>query len=119
MTTDTSNEIIMENRRHMNWVMVLLTAIGGTLASALLIWIAGTQVSIQIGQGVIVTKFEAQAEAMSEYMSSMRAEQLQQSILIGKIWPRLRAHDESLALIVREVQEVCKCKIDLPEPDQF
>ena len=94
------------------WLNTILVSIGGTLAAALLLWIANSQLTL-------VTTTAVMAEQV-QHMTQIQTEQAKRyDGLLNQIWPRLRAHGSNIAILAREIESICKCKVKLTEPEEF
>lgn len=101
------------------WMATVLSSIGGVLASGLLLWIASSQLNISTTQAVILRDLAAQEELLKINVREQDKDLKQLNSRMDQIWPRLRAHGENITLIKDKLEVLCKCKIQLRQPEQF
>ena len=99
------------------WITTVFTSIGGVLAAALLMWIATSQVEIVTTQAVILNNQEVQAEQLTASVEAQKQAVERLDHNFDQIWPRLRTHGENIAILTREIEELCDCKVDLKQPE--
>ena len=93
--------------------------IGGTLVSALLLWIGSNQLKLSTGQAVIQRDLQAQATLILENNNLRQRENKRLEELFGRVWPRLRSLQQNQIILSRELEEICDCEIELQEPEKF
>lgn len=101
------------------WLSTGLTTVGAALVTALLIWIAASQLEINTQQAVILVKLENQQHLYTKQKESVDS---RLSLLLdnqNRIWPRLRAHGENLQIVARELEKYCNCDIKLKDPEPY
>lgn len=101
------------------WLITALATIGATLTGALLLWIAGNQVSIATSQAVLSNEFQAQTKAFEQYSNDNKENDRELREWMEQIWPRLRNHGENIEIVRRHIESICDCDIELNEPEKF
>jgi hypothetical protein len=101
------------------WLTTALTSLGAALTGGLLLWIASSQLSITTEIAVVSRNQEVMVEKLTETTSATEIRLDAIAALVNQIWPRLRAHGENMEILRRELEELCQCKIDLKQPEQF
>jgi len=108
-------EVVVQHK----WFVNFLATLGATLTGALLLWIASNQVSIVTSQAVLARDFQAQAEAFNAYNTIDQAGDLEVKEWFKQIWPRLRVHGETVAILQRYLEDLCTCDVELKKPERF
>ena len=101
------------------WVGTALTTVGAALVTALLVWIATSQLDINTQMAVVLYKLESQEELIEQNIKDVDDEL---DILLdnqNRIWPRLRAHGENIQVLAQILEKHCDCKIELKDPEPF
>ena len=101
------------------WLQTALTTIAATLMSGALIWIVNGQINLGRDNAVILTKLDLQQEVYEETTTALRLEVATLLDNQNRIWPRLRTHGENIAILTREIEKLCNCKVELKEPERF
>ena len=110
----------IENNSIVNrWMSQVLATIGATLTGALLLWIAGNQMTISTSQAVLQRDFQAQAQAFEKYNAEDQANDAELRDWMSQIWPRLRNHGENMEILKRHLEGLCSCEVQLNEPERF
>lgn len=112
----TQEQLLKEER---TWLVTALATIGATLTGALLLWIAGNQVSITTSQAVLSTQFKAQTRAFEQYSQENKKNDMELRDWLEQIWPRLRVHGENIEVIKRHLELICDCEVELNDPERF
>ena len=118
MSDRTDEEILIERRQRSLW-NTLIGGIAGTLCSALLIWVAASQLNITTETALLNQKLEQQETLMTSYLE--RKEEMISNLLQNQnnIWPRLRTHGENIQVLKREIERMCDCQVELKQPERF
>lgn len=101
------------------WLSTGLTTTGAALITALLLWIASSQLEISTNQAVIMTKQEVQERKLDELKKSQAAQLGTLTNNQNNIWPRLRAHGENIAMLREKIEDICQCQVRLKDPEKF
>ena len=101
------------------WVSTALTTIGAGLTTVLLVWIASSQVELITRQAVILNNQEAIRMQINETTTAQRDQMARMELNLNRVWPRLRTHGENIAILTREIEVLCKCKIILKLPEEY
>ena len=101
------------------WLATALQSIAGVLISILLAWIAQNQVEIITSQAVLQRDFSTQSEAINRFVKRTDEQNEEVKKWISQIWPRLRAHGENIEVLRNEIEDICKCPIELKKPEEF
>lgn len=100
-------------------IQTSLVTIGSTLAAGLLIWIASSQLDIVKNQIGVQRDVTTATHLMREVAEKTEMEIARVDNHLNQVWPRLRVHGENIAILTRELEDLCECKIDLKKPEKF
>ena len=101
------------------WINTALTSVGATLCGGLLLWIANGQQSMATEQAVIRQEVQQLRAANKTDTEAVKRNLTRIEDLMNQVWPRLRVHGENIAILKAEIERICKCKVELKEPEKF
>jgi len=115
----TTEEHIVIQPQPTKWLVTALASLGVVLSGALLISIASNQKEMSTTMAVMQSEFAAQSRAFNEYNAVNRRDSQEVRDWLAQIWPRLRVHGENAEILKRHLESLCKCKIELNDPERF
>lgn len=101
------------------WVGTILTSMGATLAAGLLLWIANGQFKLALEQAKTRETLTNFAEVVQKSNNDLLIRMNRLQTNQDRIWPRLRAHGENAEILKREIEALCKCDIELNDPEEY
>lgn len=78
-----------------------------------------SMVKMQAIQLRIEQSIGAQRRDTDERLTAARERIERVESRIKTVWPRLRAHGENIAILSRQLELLCQCKIELNQPQTF
>ncbi len=112
---------VMDDRRttHPNWIMIVLSSLGATLAGGLLLAIAATTFLLAKEVAVLQTTVAAQTLVIRETARDGDADIKEIKEWFAQLWPRTRVLGTNMQILKRQVEALCNCSIKLEQPERF